>query len=150
MENRRMKTLTAATLMAAAALSAAMAEQSSTPPGYEWMDEVKFAYGPFQVGATGFSGTFVAEKPYPALVVSGIFARTPADGVLQVGDVIKLINGVGMTGERPRIALGKVLTKAEATDGILNCAIVRKGKQMNAKVTIPVLGAYSATSILGT
>lgn len=70
-----------------------------------------------------------------------------ATGKLKAGQIIETINGQPLKDIDPRIQLGNIITKAEATDGKIVLA-VRDNKNapiQEVTVTIPVLGAYSDT-----
>ena len=64
-------------------------------------------------------------------------------GKLKKGQIIESINGEKLADIDPRIQLGRILAKAEATDGVVKLAI--KGEAEPVTVRIPVLGAYSKT-----
>jgi len=66
-----------------------------------------------------------------------------ATGKLAAGQIIESINGQDLKDIDPRIQLGHILAKAEATDGVLEFAI--KGEARPVTVKVPVLGAYSKT-----
>ncbi len=66
-----------------------------------------------------------------------------ATGKLQSGQIIESINGESLKDIDPRIQLGNMITKAEATDGLMHFAI--RGKAEPITVKLPVLGAYSET-----
>lgn len=76
--------------------------------------------------------------------VSRIDKGSPAEaaGKLKVGQRIESINGQTLKDIDPRIQLGAIITKAEATDGIIKFMIKDVGEVI---VKIPVLGAYSPT-----
>ena len=103
------------------------------------------SYGKFIVGVTGLEARFVPDGTDHYMAVSSTIADTPADGVFQVDDVVVSINGVAVEGSLPRIILGKALTAAEGSDGVLDFAIERGGSPMDVQISIPVLGGYSAT-----
>ncbi|MEM7391944.1 MAG: DUF6288 domain-containing protein, partial [Verrucomicrobiota bacterium] len=105
--------------------------------------KVNSTYGPFQIGVTGIEAAFQPVSTQHQLVVSSTFSGTPADGLFLVNDVIQSVNGQAVTGALPRIILGKALTGAEATDGMMDFGIERGGMPTNIVLHIPVLGAYS-------
>ncbi len=76
--------------------------------------------------------------------LSRIDKGSPAEatGKLKVGQMIESINGQTLKDIDPRVQLGAIITKAEATDGIIKFQI--KGAE-EVVVKIPVLGAYSKT-----
>ncbi len=73
--------------------------------------------------------------------------KSPADGVLKVGDVILGVAGKTFSYD-PRTELGKALTAAESDAGKGNLSLIRwrKGKQENVVIRLPVLGSYSSTA----
>lgn len=66
-----------------------------------------------------------------------------ATGRLKPGQIIETINGEALKDIDPRIQLGRILAKAEASDGVIQLAI--QGESDLVTVKIPVLGAYSET-----
>ena len=70
-----------------------------------------------------------------------------ATGKLKPGQIIESINGVTLKDADPRIILGGVITKAEATDGVVAFKVKDNSAAAAQEVIvkIPVLGAYSAT-----
>lgn len=70
-----------------------------------------------------------------------------ASGKLKVGQMIESINGQTLKDIDPRLILGGIITKAEATDGMVKFMVKEKpeAKAEEVVVNIPVLGAYSKT-----
>lgn len=66
-----------------------------------------------------------------------------ATGKLKAGQIIETINGQWLKDIDPRIQLGRILAKAEATDGVIEFKI--KGESDPVTVKVPVIGAYSET-----
>lgn len=103
----------------------------------------------WNLGATGARGWMYSEKLTTVkarqISVTKVHAGSPADGVLQVGDVI-----LGVFGEafsyNARTEFGKALTRAEADDGQLVLRVWRDGKTGTIRVKLPVLGSYSDTA----
>ncbi len=81
--------------------------------------------------------------------LSRIDKGSPAEaaGKLKVGQMIESINGQTLKDIDPRVQLGAIITKAEATDGIITFMVKEtpEAKAEEVIVTIPVLGAYSKT-----
>jgi hypothetical protein len=81
--------------------------------------------------------------------VSRIDKGSPAEasGKLKVGQMIESINGQTLKDIDPRIILGGIITKAEATDGLVKFMVKENpdAKAGEVVVNIPVLGAYSKT-----
>jgi len=103
----------------------------------------------WNLGATGARGWIYSERLETSkarqIGVTKIAKGTPADGVLQKGDVILGVLGKPFSYD-PRVEFGKALTVAEATDGKLSVIRWRDGKQEPVVIQLPVLGAYSATA----
>ena len=81
--------------------------------------------------------------------ISRIDKGSPAEasGKLKVGQMIESINGQTLKDIDPRVILGGIITKAEATDGLVKFMVKDKpeAKAEEVVVKIPVLGAYSKT-----
>ncbi|NNC87742.1 MAG: acetylesterase [Akkermansiaceae bacterium] len=105
----------------------------------------------WNLGATGARGWMFSDKLVTTdarqIAVTTVEEGSPADGVLEAGDVI-----LGAGGKRfahdPRTELGKALTVAEsdAAAGRLSLLRWRDGREETVVVTLPVLGSYSATA----
>ncbi len=95
-------------------------------------------FGPVGMGIDLIQPAFVMR-------ISHIEEGSPAaaTGKLEKGQIIKSINGQKLAEIDPRIQLGQILAKAEATDGVLKFVI--KGETQPVIVKVPVLGAYSKT-----
>ncbi|GAH35761.1 unnamed protein product, partial [marine sediment metagenome] len=72
---------------------------------------------------------------------------SPADGVVNVGDVILGVHGRGFSGDA-RISFGKAITKAEKTEnsGKLPLILWRNGKIERVAVQLQTMGSYSPTA----
>ncbi len=70
-----------------------------------------------------------------------------ATGKLKAGQIIESVNGRILEEIDPRIILGNIITKAEATDGVVRFMIKdhEEDQAREVIVNIPVLGAYSET-----
>ncbi|HEX5789888.1 MAG TPA: DUF6288 domain-containing protein, partial [Luteolibacter sp.] len=81
--------------------------------------------------------------------LSRIDKESPAEatGKLKVGQWIETINGEKLKDIDPRIQLAAIITKAEATDGVIKLMVKDKpdAKAEEVIVKIPVLGSYSKT-----
>jgi len=84
------------------------------------------------------------KRPGMTMEIWNVEPGSPADktGKLKKGQIIESINGVVLKDIDPRIILGEIITRAEATDGKINLQIKGAG---NVLVEIPVMGAYSPT-----
>ncbi|MBC8403808.1 MAG: hypothetical protein H8E15_01175 [Planctomycetes bacterium] len=81
------------------------------------------------------------------ILVTEVAEDSPAEKVLQVGDVI-LGLGDGRFERDPRRAFGDAITKAESKtgEGKLPLFIWRDGKTKNVSLRLPVLGEYVDTA----
>jgi hypothetical protein len=84
------------------------------------------------------------KRPGMTMEINNVEPGSPADqtGKLKKGQIIESINGVVLKNIDPRIILGELITRAEATDGKINLKIQDQG---NVLVQIPVMGSYSPT-----
>ena len=103
----------------------------------------------WNLGATGLRGWIYSEKLTTSkarqIKVTKVDPKSPADGVIKVGDVILGVGGKSFSYD-PRTEFGKALTAAEAKDGKLSLIVWRDGQTHNLTVPLQVLGAYSATA----
>jgi len=105
----------------------------------------------WNLGPTGARGWMYSDTGVTTdarqIQVTKIDAGSPADGVLQLGDVIIGLRGRRFGGD-PRTLLGKAITEAEKTynRGLLSLLVWRKGKVRRGIVKLKVLGSYSATA----
>lgn len=84
------------------------------------------------------------HQPAFTMWAGAIEPGSPAEAAgLTKGMVIESINGESLKDIDPRIQLGNLIAKAEATDGVLTFAI--RGQAAPVIVKIPILGAYSKT-----
>ena len=108
----------------------------------------------WNLGATGARGWMHSDKMVTTearqIAITKVAEGSPADGVLQVGDVILGIGGKPFSHDA-RFAFGKALTAAESTagEGKLQLIRWRDGKEEQVTVNLPVLGDYSATTPFG-
>lgn len=103
----------------------------------------------WNLGPTGARGWIYSNKMETSearqIYVTKVDKGSPADGVLQPGDVILGVAGRPFTYD-PRTEMGKAIGAAEAKDGNLSLIRWRKGKTTTAVLRLPVLGAYSPTA----
>ena len=81
------------------------------------------------------------------ILVTQVDKASPADGVLQVGDVILGTGGKPFAADA-RKRFGRAIIEAETprNKGILKLLLWRKGKKRPVQVKLKVLGAYSETA----
>ena len=98
-------------------------------------------------GNVGVSGLLVNFDKGVVMKVDKTLPNTPADGKFKSGQIVTAINGKKFSGRNPYVILGKALTQAEATDGVLvfNVKDSAQAPEKKIKISIPVLGAYSDT-----
>ena len=103
----------------------------------------------WNLGPTGVRGWIYSNKMETSearqIYVTEVEAGSPADGLLQTGDVILGIAGQPFAYD-PRTELGKAIGAAEAGDGTLSLIRWRKGTTTVAALKLSVLGRYSPTA----
>ncbi|MHC4252862.1 MAG: DUF6288 domain-containing protein, partial [Planctomycetota bacterium] len=103
------------------------------------------------LGPTGALGWMHVEggmtRKARQILVTAVDRGSPADGVLDVGDVILGTFGKPFA-EDARKALGRAIGKAETErcGGVLPLVVWRKGRTRNVDVKLQVMGSYSDTS----
>lgn len=88
------------------------------------------------------------HQPAFTMVVGEVEPGSPAaTAKLSHGQIIESINGESLKAIDPRIQLGQILAKAEATDGTLRFKVKDKAgaEAKEVVVQIPALGSYSKT-----
>jgi hypothetical protein len=105
----------------------------------------------WNLGATGARGWMFSDQlgttEARQIRVTAIAAGSPADGILQAGDVILGVGGKPFSHD-PRVEFGKALTHAESEAGGGKLALTRwrDGTSGEVVVNLPVLGSYSPTA----
>ncbi len=105
----------------------------------------------WNLGATGARGWMFCDKMVTTAArqirITKVEPKSPADGVLLVGDVILGVAGKPFAYD-PRTEFGKALTEAEKDDQHGNFTLLRwrDGKTDTVTLKLPVLGSYSATA----
>lgn len=134
------------------ALSAAAPTKTVLPPDFTKGDAIPAgATHDWNLGATGARGWMYSDKLMTTdarqVFITKVEEKSPADGVLLVGDVILGVSGKLFSYD-PRTELGKAITLAEqeASRGELSLIRWRGGKTENVTLKLPVLGSYSATA----
>ncbi len=79
------------------------------------------------------------------IIITAVDKGSPADGILQVNDVILGVFGKPFADDARR-SFGHAIAAAEEKTGILPLTIWREGKTSSVELKLQVLGAYSATA----
>ena len=96
------------------------------------------------LGPTGARGWVEGHRIHVADVAPG----SPADGLLEAGDVLLGANGTPFPeGQDPRVALGNAIAESEteARRGRLTLTVQRGRESRTVGLTLRVLGSYSPT-----
>lgn len=105
----------------------------------------------WNLGATGLRGWMYCDKLVTSdarqIAVTKVEAKSPADGIIAVGDVILGVGGMAFSVD-PRMELGVALTTAETDAGAGKLMLTRwrAGKAEEVTLKLPVLGSYSPTA----
>ena len=103
----------------------------------------------WNLGATGVRGWMFSEMLVTTsarqIRITKVSKGTPADGILEVGDLILGVSGKPFSYD-PRTEFGKALTIAESKTGDLSLLRWRDGKSESITLKLPVLGSYSSTA----
>jgi hypothetical protein len=103
------------------------------------------------LGATGARGWMHSEKLVTStarqIAITAVAAGSPADGVLEVGDLILGVGGARFADD-PRTVFGRALTAAESEAGRGRLSLLRwrAGEVETVVVELPVLGSYGPTA----
>ena len=102
------------------------------------------------LGPTGARGwMFLRHEDLSAgsrqILVTAVDSGSPADGILQVNDVILGVFGKPFA-EDARRSFGRAIAIAEEKTGILPVMLWRDGNTSHVELKLKVLGAYSATA----
>lgn len=105
----------------------------------------------WNLGATGLRGWIYCDKMVTSdarqIAVTKVQKGSPADGILEVGDVILGVNGKLFASD-PRTEFGQALTIAESDAGKGNLSLTRwrNGVTEAIQIHLPILGTYSPTA----
>ena len=103
----------------------------------------------WNLGPTGLRGWMHCERMETdtarQILVTGVDEGSPADGRVEVGDVILGI-GTRAFREDPRIELGRAIGRAERSGGRLVLLRWRDGRRDRVTIELPVLGRYADTA----
>jgi len=143
-----------ALLSAAGLLAPAIAAPKGTieKPDFTEGDSIpEGATHDWTLGATGARGWMYSERlttmKARQIMVTEVAEDSPAEGVLEIGDVILGVGGRPFSYDA-RTEFGKALTVAESEAGAGKLALTRwrGGDTEEVVVELPVLGTYSATA----
>ena len=95
----------------------------------------------FMVGVTGIH----ADIKGGVLRVTKVTPKTPADGKLQVGDVLLAVDGARLDIQDQRHPLGFAINAAEGRDGKMKFSIRRGEAKQTVTIQLQAVGSYSAT-----
>lgn len=79
------------------------------------------------------------------ILITLVDKGSPADGIIQVNDVVLGVFGQPFTDDARR-SFGHAITAAEEKTGVLPLNLWRDGKTFDVELKLQVLGAYSATA----
>lgn len=105
----------------------------------------------WNLGATGLRGWMFCDRLVTSdarqIAITQVGKGSPADGLLEVGDVILGVGGKPFSHD-PRAEMGRALSLAESEAGQGRLSLIRwrAGISMEVVLTLPVLGTYSATA----
>ena len=107
--------------------------------------ETDWSLGP--TGARGLVEAWKHTADARRIVITRVASRSPADGVLKVGDVIVGVEGRDFE-EDARIQFAQAITRAEREEsrGVLRLVCVRSGIRKMIELRLPVMGSYSETA----
>lgn len=107
------------------------------------------SYHDWNLGATGARGWMHGWAGQTAkarqILVIDIAEGSPADGVMETGDVILGVGGKPFSDDA-RIQFAKAITAVEKKDGLLQLSLWRNGRSEQVEVKLPILGTYSETA----
>ncbi len=131
-------------------LSAAGGDASTANPDFTKGESIPAgANHDWNLGPTGARGWIYSDQLETSearqIFVTEVAPGSPADGELNVGDVILGVAGKPFSYD-PRTELGKAISQAEAADGALPLIRWREGKTETVSLPLAVLGSYSPTA----
>ncbi len=146
-------------LLAAARTTAQEQTAPAAPP--DLTAEIEFERkGEYHLGPTGAKGWLYVNERFMTdearqILITEIQEGTPAEGVLEVGDVILGVGGKHFDDDA-RKSFGRAIDEAEKNEnkGVLKVirwrpvadAPTRQGKEEMVELKLPVMGAYSDTA----
>lgn len=138
-------------LVSAIPVHAADKQRKSAPDFTKGAQIPEGAKHDWNLGATGLRGWMFCDKMVTTdarqIAITKVAEGSPADGVVEVGDVILGVGGKPFSND-PRTEFGQALTVAEsqAGEGALALTRWRAGSAAEVVVKLPILGSYSATA----
>jgi hypothetical protein len=143
-------TLTSVLALAGGGLTAAAGGSGEVPPIPDLTrGGTKDDAHDWNLGPTGIRGWVYGRQGHTAdarqILVTAVVKASPADGILNSGDVILGAGGGNFSGDA-RIQFANAITAAEEKSGVLRLTRWRDGQSANVDLKLPVLGAYSGTA----
>ena len=140
------------TLLAGANLALAARPAKAKCPDFTKGDKIPAGWThDWTLGPTGMRGWIYCDMHTTTdsrqIKITKVEKGSPADGVLQVGDVILGVHGKPFDADA-RISFGKAITKAEKTEnrGKLPLLVWRNGKADRVIVQLEPMGSYSPSA----
>jgi len=105
----------------------------------------------WNLGPTGMRGWIWSKRletiSSRQILVTKVDAGSPADGVIEIGDVILGVGGT-LFADDARKSFGRAIGRAETRQagGILKMTIWRKGIRDSVTIKLPIMGSYSDTA----
>lgn len=155
------KNLICAAVFVLIAVHLPAAEQPKTPPDLTKGDTTGVdRKGTYNLGSTGMRGWIFLKPathfdglqgrttaPSRQILVTHVGAKSPADGVMQVDDVILGVGGKPFTDDaRKGIAVAIQEAEKETNQGVLKLTRWRAGKTEEVQLKLRVMGTYAATA----
>ena len=146
----KMFTGLAGAILVVGCLSSKSASYYKEAPPFDPFPQEQPARSPVMIDRFGPVGVGIdLTLPAFGMKLKNVEKGSPAEatGKLKPGQIIESINGQTLKDIDPRIILGAIITRAEATDGIVRFEVKDDPNAVATEVVvkIPVLGAYSAT-----
>ena len=105
----------------------------------------------YNLGPTGMRGwiheSWQLDDNATQILVTRVDAESPADGLMQVGDVILGVNGKSFVrNTRRTFALAIGVAESDAQKGVMPLSVWRDGKTQTIDLQLKVVGSYSDTA----
>ena len=142
---KQLRKITSALLLSIAVLSSEAAQPAGPPPDLTKEPKAAEGRGDWNLGPTGMRGWMFVKDNYTdgarQILVTKIEKGSPADGTMEVGDVILGVAGQLFTEDARRL-FGRAIDGAEK-DGALALMVWRKGELKDVVVKLKVMGSYA-------